>query len=222
MPKVNRCLVLDRVVVAIPDDLRGTGPNGRVTLDDALKFLIDYRQSAKAVLESRGGNFIYGTVNMPDIGSGSLSDITLDKVLEYVMNGTSTVGGFMSCMEVDPEVDPNGFINSYTEDEMEEYNAKKAAYLKMRQAEVDAQTAVTDSAEEDGETTTTCGCDGDACPIDYEAIAREAKAREDAANAALDSDHIPTSAENCEECESNICSENCPDESGYKIPDCEK
>ena len=63
----KRLLVIEKLVVAIPDDFAGTDHPDRpeLTINDALRFLLDYRESQNAVIENRFGNFEYTSMDFP-------------------------------------------------------------------------------------------------------------------------------------------------------------
>lgn len=129
----KRVLVIEKLVVAIPDDFESKDHPGseELTINDALRFLLDYRQTPSAVMENRFGNFEFTSLDFPKDtvpeGLGS-ETFTKEKLLSYLSEHPEKAAvGAMYSLYFDQEL--GGYRNCYRGAECDEFNAKKQFVL---------------------------------------------------------------------------------------------
>ena len=176
----KRVLVIDKLVMQIDDSFQTQDPN-KITIDEALEYLLQKRALAKSVLNNNYGNYVYFNAVMP---KGSIPDKPQTFTKEILMsflaqNPDLDYAGLMCTLVYDEEL--GGYRNIYNEEEEEEFQKRKEAYL-MRQA--------MSMAESDDE-----------IPVDKDGAVKMEKTEESTdENEAM----MP-----CTRCD-NICDENCP------------
>lgn len=126
----KRLLVIEKLVVAIPDDFIGTDHPDRpeLTINDALRFLLNYRESHNAVIENQFGNFEYTAMDFPHdtIPEGEMLETTFtkEKLLEYLTaHPEKSVAGAIFSLIYDEEL--GGYRNCYRGTEQAEFEKKK-------------------------------------------------------------------------------------------------
>lgn len=121
----KRTLVIEKLVINIPDELQAKDGRDEITIDEALEWYLQYRKTQQAALENKLGNFFYFFANLPD---GAIPDLPTTMKSENFMQYLSTKSnecsaGMMATLIYDPEL--GAYRNCYTEDEMRIYAKKK-------------------------------------------------------------------------------------------------
>lgn len=172
----KRMLVIEKLIVSVPDEVKAADGREELTIDDILQWFLDYRKSQQAVIENQAGNFKYFYTNMP---SGMIPDLpssmdTNDLTTYLLGRSDFKAAGCMAALIWDEDL--QAYRNCYTEDEMKIFNQRKTYALQQRQIEEMERKM----AESKANTGASCdGCDeicSERCPDE---AAVEAKMRED-------------------------------------------
>lgn len=150
MRQPKRLLVIEKLVVAVPDDY-GSDPN-KITIDEALALLLQQRQTAKAVLFNRNGNYVYFNAVIPEgINLDDPTDFNSDTLVGAIRQTEGLdYAGLMFTVVYDEDL--HGYRNIYTPKEEAEFLVKKAMYLKAKE-EAEHQEDASESIDiEKGET----------------------------------------------------------------------
>lgn len=194
--RTNRLLVIEKLVVAIPDDY-GADPN-KITIDEALQIFLQQRQTAKAVLFNTSGNYVYFNAAIPaGVNPEDPNDFTSNLLAATLgQNPDLDYAGLLFTLVYDEDL--GGYRNIYNPQEEKEFNIKKALYLQSLKEK--------EKPEEGTENTQETPTDEEAevekgAPIAISS--REGSGTEDADTDAV----LP-----CECCD-QICDERCPNDS---------
>jgi hypothetical protein len=147
--ETKRVLVIEKLVLAIPDQFQSDDGRDEVSIDDALRYLLQYRQTAKAVLQNRVGNFTYFAADYPDdVIPEDASSFTKDKLLCYLLNEEKKEAvGMMATLIYDEDL--KAYRNCYDEKEQKRFNAQKEQYMQYLQGNL--PTEEEDEAEEESD-----------------------------------------------------------------------
>ena len=148
----KRLLVIEKLVVAIPDDFAGTDHPDRpeITINDALRFLLDYRESQNAVIENRFGNFEYTSMDFPadtmPEGKGS-ENFTKETLLKYLADHPEkNVAGAMYSLIYDTEL--AGYRNCCRGSEQMEFEQRKDYLMAYYAKHAASETSASDEPSE--------------------------------------------------------------------------
>jgi hypothetical protein len=168
----KRLLVIDKLVLAVPDSIPSKDGREELTIDDMLEWLLRYRKTADAVTQNnRYGNFRYFSADIPKgANPNDESTYNMQTILDYLSESPEKhVGGMMTALVYDDEL--KSYRNAYTLDEDEEFQERKAQLLEQRAREAQATAEAGfdyDRASEDPDAGTACeGCEelcGETCP----------------------------------------------------------
>lgn len=111
-------LIIDKLILSLPDDFNGG-------LNSALEKLIQYRSTEDAMMENKGGNFVFTAFDFPDdLNPDDTSQLTKESLMQYLVdNEDKVLAGVMSVAEFDEEL--GGYRNKYTKNEMKEFLRKQ-------------------------------------------------------------------------------------------------
>lgn len=184
--KTKRLLVIEKLVAEIPDDFPTADPN-KITIDEALQYLVSARQTAKAVLHNTAGNYEYFNAAIPVGISPDVPETFTKEILFNTLdqNPGMPYAGVMATLVYDEEL--KGYRNIYNATEEAEFQKKKAEYLEYL-----ANQLKDDSDEEESDIPVGKG----------EAVDAPSPSHEDQEGI------LP-----CSQCEYDICDENCPNNS---------
>ena len=120
----KRMLVIEKLIINIPDELKSKDGRDEVTIDEALEWYLNYRKTQIAALENNFGNFHYFFANLP---AGMYPDkpetMNTEKLADYLSQHSSQCSaGMMASIIYDEEL--KAYRNCYTEDEMKLYQEK--------------------------------------------------------------------------------------------------
>lgn len=122
----KRLLVVEKLVVAIPDD---ANVGDELTIDDALMYLLQFRSTAGAKLQNQLGDFTHCIITLPD--SCNPEDpmaLTKEALLNYLDERPDiTVAGMAATVRYDEEL--KAYRNCYSGKDLEVFNARKGVYL---------------------------------------------------------------------------------------------
>ena len=157
----KRVLVIDKLVMQIDDSFQTQDPN-KITIDEALEYLLQKRALAKSVLNNNYWNFVYFNAVMP---KGSIPDKPQTFTKEILMsflaqNPDLDYAGLMCTLVYDEEL--GGYRNIYNEEE-EEIPVDKDGAVKMEKTE--------DSTDENEAMMPCTRCDNicdENCPMDQQ------------------------------------------------------
>lgn len=185
----KRVLVINQLVVAVPDELQSADGREELTIDEILQWLLEYRKTANAVTRNnRMGNFLYFSMDGPN---GCNPENPLEYNAQALMNYLNEAGpekmvaGMMTALVYDEEL--GGYRNCYYGDEEAEFQVKKQQMLAQRAEEAEYYERAREIMRQDPERYQHCGSN-------------------EPAEDPEDSDE--PSCPHCDE----ICSERCPDE----------
>ena len=145
----RRLLVIDKLVLAIPDDLGPYGAKIPATIDEALKYFLEYRNTAAAVIESRIGNFNFAVADYPDDSNPETKNYTLDNLVQYLQdNPEKVMAGMINSLIFDDDL--GAFRNAYDTPNERVFQERKAQLLKQRAKEESGETTEDADDEESG------------------------------------------------------------------------
>lgn len=182
--KTKKLLVIEKLVVAIDDDYPTADPN-KITIDEALRYLLEKRGTAKAVLHNTAGNFVYFNASVPVGISPDVPETFTKEILLGVLdqNPDLDYAGVMMTLLWDEDL--KGYRNIYNASEEAEFQKKKEEYLAF----------LKETAE--NETSTGEVIKGTAVGMESDEPATTAGSNE---------------VIHCSECTYNICDESCPND----------
>lgn len=176
----KRLLVIDKLIVAVPDEIASMDGREELTIDAMLEWLLRYRKTADAVTKNnRYGNFLYFASDLPKGANPENPDeVSLQTLLNYLVDSDSSkrVAGMMYSLIYDEEL--GSFRNAYPEDDDEEFQKTKQAILDARHAaeEFRMRSESEHDEDDDEEMVPSCPeCDNicsERCP-DEEAVGQE-------------------------------------------------
>lgn len=128
MANPKRLLIIDKLVVAVPDAF-GHDENTPVTIDEALQFLLDYRKSGGAVMANKiGRNFSFCVGDFPDSTNPEMKNYTLDLLVQYLQDHPEKVmAGMISTVIWDPDF--QAYRNAYEPTDEALYQERKQQLL---------------------------------------------------------------------------------------------
>lgn len=128
----RRMLVIEKLVITVPDDVQSADGRDELSIDDILAWYLQYRKTQEAAIENQAGNFKYFYTNMP---SGMIPDLpdSMDtgKLTGYLLDRDDwKSAGCMASLILD--MDLGEYRNCYTEAEMKTFERKKKIIMDQR------------------------------------------------------------------------------------------
>lgn len=133
----KRILVINQLVVAVPDDVKSKDGRLELTIDEILEWLLQYRKTSDAVLRNnRLGNFLYFSMDTPNgVNPENPNEFTAQAMMDYLSETgpEKKVAGMMTALVYDEEL--GGYRNCYYGEEEEQFQERKAQMLSMQEDE---------------------------------------------------------------------------------------
>lgn len=124
----KRYLVIEKLVISVPDDLQAEDGREEISIDEALAWFLQYRKTQQAAIENKYGNFKYFYSNLPpQTYPDEPATMSSQKLTQYLANREKECAvGMIASLIYDPEL--GAYRNAYTEDEMKVYHQKMASH----------------------------------------------------------------------------------------------
>lgn len=132
--KTNRILLIEKLVVAIPDDLKAKDGRDEISLAEIFDYLAQFYRTADCAMHNQHGNYKYFFSNLPEgMIPSDLTSMDPNKLLQYMLEDpTCQIAGTMASLILDEEI--GGYYrNSYTEREMQVFQERKKNLLTVQQ-----------------------------------------------------------------------------------------
>lgn len=124
--ETKRVLLIEKLVVAIPDDVKSEDGRDEISIADAFEYLAKFYRTAECAMHNKEGNYKYFFSNMPEsmLPSDPVTMKTND-LMQYVIDDPeSSIGGCIASLIFDEEI--GGYYrNAYTEKEMKVFEERK-------------------------------------------------------------------------------------------------
>lgn len=136
--QTNRVLLIEKLVVAIPDDIKAADGREEISIAEVFDYLAKFYRTAECAMNNREGNYKYFFSNMPDtMIPTDPSTMKSDELMAYVMgNPECSIGGCIASLIYDSDI--GGYYrNAYTEREMKVFEERKKLLIARNQKDED-------------------------------------------------------------------------------------
>ena len=124
--QTNRVLLIEKLVVAIPDDLKATDGREEISIAEVFEYLAKFYRTAECAMNNREGNYKYFFSNMPEsMIPTDPTTMNTNALMQYVIDDPEcSIGGCIASLIYDMEI--GGYYrNAYTEKEMKLFEERK-------------------------------------------------------------------------------------------------
>lgn len=166
----DNLLVIEKLVLNIPDSVTGSGFDGQVTINDALEYFLQHRTTVAGHMENEIGNYSFSAGILPQgCTPENTATFTSSNLLNKLSEREGEIShmGLMAMMRYDHDL--QAYVNSYDSTEQERFLKMKHDYIASKKASEPDDTSVIQEAHLPSSPCDTCEdgiCDEPACP-DY-------------------------------------------------------